>query len=84
MVEAGKAGPEQLSVAFGDDRFGEGISLVEQAMGLAARGFDALPCFALALQRADLDDPSGVGRFRFDGAVLLNGGCGWMRGEGSA
>ena len=42
-------------------------------MGLIARRVDALPGFAFALQRADLDDPSGVGGDGLDGAVLLNG-----------
>ena len=36
-IEAGEAGPEQLFFALGDDRFGERISLVEQAVGLTAR-----------------------------------------------
>src|SRR5580704_13770908 len=72
-VEAGEAGSKQLSVAFGDHRFGERISLVEQAVGLAARGINTLPGFAFALQRANLNDPSRVGGLWFDGTVLLNG-----------
>ena len=70
-VEAGEAGPEQLPVALGDDRFGERIGLRKQAAGLIARRIDALQRFAFALQRADLDDPSGVDGDRLDGAVLL-------------
>src|SRR5260370_13287239 len=65
-IEAGEAGPEQLPVALGEDRFSERIGLCQQAAGLTARGIDALPRFALALQRADLHDPSGVGRDRLD------------------
>ena len=61
-IEAGEAGSEQLSFALGDHRFGERISLIEQATGLSARGFNALARFAFALQRADLNDPSGMGR----------------------
>src|SRR5260370_30156301 len=72
-VEAGEAGPEQLPVAFGDDRFGKRIGLRKQAAGLTARRIDALPRLAFALQRADLNDPSGVGGDRLDGADLLNG-----------
>src|SRR5258708_34038055 len=52
-VEAGEAGPEQFSVAFGDDRLGERIGFREQAVGLIARGLDALQRFALAFERAD-------------------------------
>ena len=72
-LEAGKAGPEQLFVAFGDHRFGERIGLRKQAVGLVACVVDALPSFAFALQRADLNDPAGVDCERPDGAVLLNG-----------
>jgi len=54
-VEAGEAGPEQLSVALGDDRFGERIGLAEQAVGLAPRRLYALACLALAVERADLE-----------------------------
>src|ERR1700733_13288258 len=68
-IEAGEAGPEQLSFALGDDRFGERVGLVEQAVGLTARGFDAQAGFAFAFQRSDLNDPSGVGGFGLDGAV---------------
>src|SRR6266481_931762 len=71
-AEAGEAGPVQFLVALGDDRFGEGIGFRQQAVGLAARGIDALPRFAFALERADLNDPSGVGRGGFDGGVLLS------------
>jgi hypothetical protein len=60
-IEAGETGPEQLAFALGDDRFGERISLVEQAVGLTARGVDTLTRFAFAFQRADLNDPSGMG-----------------------
>src|ERR1700681_656988 len=73
VIEAGEAGPEQFAVAFGDDRFGERIGLRKQAVGLIARRVDALQRFAFAFQRADLDDPSRVGRDRLDGAVLLDG-----------
>jgi len=80
-IESGEAGAKQLLVALGDDRFGKGIGLAEQPMGLASRRLNAFASFALAVQRADLDDPSGVGRKWPDGAVLLNA-CG--RGAGSA
>ena len=72
-IEAGEAGPEQLLVALGDDRLGERIGLAEQAAGLAARRLDALARFAFTLERADLDDPAGMGRDRLDRAVLLDG-----------
>ena len=72
-VEAGKAGPEQLSVTLGNDGFRERIGLAEQAAGLIARRVDAQPRFALALQRTDLNDPSGMGCDGLDGPVLLNG-----------
>ena len=76
-VEAGKAGPEQLSVAFGNDRLCKRIGVGEQAAGLAARRVDALPRFVLAFQRADLNDPAGADGERPDGAALLNGL--WLR-----
>src|SRR6202022_1796216 len=41
-LEAGEARPEQLPVAFGDDRLGERIGLGQQAAGLIARRIDAL------------------------------------------
>src|SRR3979409_1113992 len=44
-IEAGEAGPEQLLVAFSDHRFGKWIGFGEQAAGLTARRFDALPGF---------------------------------------
>lgn len=72
-VEAGKTGPEQLSVAFGHHRFGERIGLGEQAVGLTARRVDALQRFTFAFQRADLNDPSGVDGERLVGGVLLGG-----------
>src|SRR6185437_10378883 len=72
-IKSGEAGAIQLLVALGDNRFGKRIGLAEQAVGLASRRLDARPCFALAVQRANLDDPSGVGREWLDGAVLLNG-----------
>src|SRR3954468_8206408 len=72
-VEAGKAGPEQLLFALGDDRLGKRISLRQQSVGLVARRIDALQGFGLALQRADLNDPAGAGCDRLAGAVLLNG-----------
>ena len=54
-------------------------------MGLVARGIDTLASFALALERADLNNPSGVGCLRLVGAVLLNGlRLRLERGEGSA
>src|SRR4051812_528642 len=72
-VEPGETGAVQLLVALGDHRLGERIGLAEQAAGLLAGGVEALAGFALGLQRADLDDPAGMGGNRLDGAVLLNG-----------
>src|ERR1700687_3712067 len=72
VVEAGEAGGDKLPVAFGADGFGKRIGVREQAAGLTARCLDALPRFALTLQRADLNDPAGVGGDRLDRAVLLN------------
>ena len=74
-LEAGEAGAEQLAVILGNDRLGEGIGLAEQAAGLIARQIDARAGFAFAFQRADLDDPAGVGDGGrgLDGAVLLDG-----------
>src|SRR5258708_25590424 len=60
-VEAGETSREQLPVAFGDNRLGKRIGLGKQAAGLVARRLNALPRFAFAFQRADLNDPSGVG-----------------------
>src|SRR5580658_3902867 len=71
-VKTGEASPEQLSVALGDDRFGERIRLRKQAAGLVTGDLDALPGLAFALQGADLNDPSGVGGNRLDRAVLLH------------
>ena len=72
-IEAGEAGPEQLPFALCDDRFGKRIGLRKQAAGLAARRFEPLPRFAFSFQRADLNNPSGMGCERLDCAVLLNG-----------
>ena len=72
-VEASEACPEQLFVAFADDRFGKRIGLGEQSFGLTARRFDPFLSFGFAIQCADLNDPAGVGRDGLDGAVLLNG-----------
>ena len=72
-IKAGETGAEQLAVALGDDRFGKRIGLGEQAVGLAAGGFDALLSLVFAFERADLDDPSGVDRDRIDGGVLRGG-----------
>src|SRR5712671_2036780 len=72
-IEAGEAGPEQLPFALGDNRLGKRIGVRKQTAGLAARCFEPLPRFAFGFQRADLDDPSGVGSDRLDRAVLLNG-----------
>src|SRR4051794_40089292 len=57
-VEAREACAEQLFLAPGYNRFGEGISIAEHAPSAFARGLDALPCLALGLQRADLNDPA--------------------------
>src|ERR1700730_10878641 len=81
VVEAGKAGAKQLLVAFGDDRLSERIGVSEQAAGLIARRVDALPGLAFTFQCADLNDPSGAGGDRLDGAGLLNGLRLWAGGR---
>src|ERR1700730_19221596 len=63
-VEAGEACPEQLLVAFADDRFGKRIGLGEQSFGLGARRFDPFLSFCFAIQSTDLNDPAGVDRDR--------------------
>src|SRR5258708_5715745 len=81
-IEAGEASPEQLFVAFGDDRFGERICLGEQSFGLTARRVDSLLRFTFAVEGADLNDPASMHRGGLDRTVLLNGL--WQRlGRGS-
>ena len=50
-------------------------SALQAGLGLIACCIDALPCLAFALERADLNDPSGMGRGhdRLDCASLLEG-----------
>src|SRR5690242_14263825 len=61
-IEPGKAGAVELVIAFRNDGLGEGIGLAEQPARPVAGGLDALLRFVLALQRADLNDPSAVHR----------------------
>ena len=84
-LEAGEPGAEQFSIVLGDDRLGERIGLVEQAARLTAGEIDALARLAFALERADLDDPSGMGRggSGLAGDVLLRWFGAW-RGVGIA
>jgi hypothetical protein len=70
--KTGEAGAKQRSIVLGDNRFGEWIGLREQTARLTACGFDALLGFAFALERANLNDPSGVADDRLRGAALLN------------
>ncbi len=60
-LEAGEADTEQLAIVSGNNQLGEGMGLAEQATGPAAREIDTGAGIAFAFQRADLDDPAGVG-----------------------
>ena len=71
-LQSGEPRAVELAVAFRHHRLGEGVRLAEQAAGLIARRIDALLSFAFAFERADLNDPAGMGH-GLDGQVVLSG-----------